>query len=143
MERLYDVDINMLSVISTTDGSGARDGDADRTETSYKGKLRMADGAVILTFKESTEGGDMRSEITVTGSEVRVSRRGAIASDMRFSEGKAEKSLYRIPPHAFDMEIFCKRAKIQIDGREGRVDLLYNMTIGGECRSARMRITWN
>jgi hypothetical protein len=41
------------------------------------------------------------------------------------------------------MEIFCKKAKIQIGDREGRVDLLYNMSIGGESRSARMRITWN
>ena len=49
----------------------------------------------------------------------------------------------RLLQTTFDMEIFCKRAKIQIGDREGRVDLLYNMSIGGESRSARMRITWN
>lgn len=143
MERTYDVEINMLSVISTTDESGARDGEADRTEASYKGKLQLSGGRTVLTYKERTEGGDVRCEITVTDGEVRVSRRGAISSDMKFSEGVTERSVYRIPPHAFDMEIFCKRAKIQTKGREGRVDLLYSMTLGGESRSARMRITWN
>ncbi|MBQ7374584.1 MAG: DUF1934 domain-containing protein [Clostridia bacterium] len=143
MERMYDVNINMLSVISTTDERGQRDGDADRTEASYKGRLRITEDGTVLSFRERTEGGDMVSEIVVTDREVRVSRRGAISSDMKFIEGRAERSVYKIPPHAFDMEIFCKRAKIQNLGREGRVDLLYSMTLGGESRSARMRITWN
>ena len=143
MERIYDVNINMLSVISTTGEGVAKEGDAERTEASYEGKLRQGAGSVILSYKESTEGGDISCEITVTEGAVAVLRRGAIVSDMKFSEGKAEKSLYRIPPHAFDMEIFCKRAKVQIGNREGRVDLLYNMTVGGESRAARMRITWN
>lgn len=143
MERVYDVNINMLSVISTIGDGGVREGEADKTEASYKGRLSMSAEKVILTHREHTEGGDVYSEITISGGRVKVSRRGAIASDMVFCEGKSEKSLYTIPPHSFDMEIFCKRAKIQIGEREGRVDLLYNMSIGGESRSARMRITWN
>jgi uncharacterized beta-barrel protein YwiB (DUF1934 family) len=133
----------MLSVISTLGENGMRNGDAETNETTYKGKLTENGNTVTLTYRDSTEGGDARCEITVSGDEVKVVRRGAIASDMIFREGEVKKSLYKIPPHAFDMEIFCKKAKVQIGHREGRVDLLYNMTLGGESRSARMRITWN
>lgn len=143
MERVREVNINMLSVISTLGDGGVRDGDVEKTETAYKGKLTENGDTVTLTYRDSTEGGDARCEITVSKSEVKVVRRGAISSDMIFREGEVKKSLYKIPPHAFDMEIFCKKAKVQIGDREGRVDLLYNMTVGGESRSARMRITWN
>jgi uncharacterized beta-barrel protein YwiB (DUF1934 family) len=62
---------------------------------------------------------------------------------MVFSEGKRNTSLYTIPPHSFDMTVECRRLKAQVGEREGRIDLLYKMEIGGEARGARMRIVWN
>ena len=140
MEKIYDVKIDMLSVINT-DGS---DGDVDRSENTYNGKLEVLDGRLRLTYSERTEGGEMATEIHVLDGRVVVKRRGAIVSDMVFSEGKRSTSVYSIPPHSFDMAVDCRRLKIKLGSdREGRVDMLYKMEIGGEARSARMRIIWN
>ena len=140
MEKIYDVKIDMLSVINT-DGS---DGDVDRSENTYNGKLEVLDGRLRLTYSERTEGGEMATEIHVLDGRVVVKRRGAIVSDMVFSEGKRSTSVYSIPPHSFDMTVDCRRLKIKLGSdREGRVDMLYKMEIGGEARSARMRIIWN
>ena len=139
MEKIYDVKIDMLSVINT-DGS---DGDVDRSENTYNGKLEVLDGRLRLTYSERTEGGEMATEIHVLDGRVVVKRRGAIVSDMVFAEGRRSTSVYSIPPHSFDMTVDCRRLKIKLGDREGRVDMLYKMEIGGEARSARMRIIWN
>jgi uncharacterized beta-barrel protein YwiB (DUF1934 family) len=139
MENIYDVKINMLSVINTE----GTDGDADRSESTYDGRLEVLDGRLRLTYSERTEGGEMSTEIHVLEGRVVVKRRGAIVSDMVFSEGKRSTSVYSIPPHSFDMTVDCRRLKIKLGDREGRVDMLYKMEIGGEARSARMRIIWN
>jgi uncharacterized beta-barrel protein YwiB (DUF1934 family) len=83
------------------------------------------------------------TEIHILDGRVVVKRRGAIVSDMVFAEGKRNTSVYSIPPHSFDMTIDCRRLKIKTGERDGRVDMLYKMEIGGEARSARMRIIWN
>ena len=140
MENVYDVKINMLSVISTEGVVG----DEDRSEGDHEGTLTVAEGGKIcLRYSERTEGGSLTTEIHVLDGRVVVKRRGAIVSDMVFSEGKKNTSIYSIPPHSFDMTIECRRLKIKLGDGEGRVDMLYKMEIGGEARSARMRIKWN
>ena len=138
MDKIYDVDINILSVISTVGSS-----DEERAESDYKGTLTVAGDKLCLSYSERTEGGEMRTEIHLCEGRVVVKRRGAIVSDMVFSEGKRNTSVYSIPPHSFDMTVECRRLKAQIGESEGRVDLLYKMEIGGEARGARMRIIWN
>lgn len=138
MDKIYDVDINILSVISTVGSS-----DEERAESDYKGTLTVAGDKLCLSYSERTEGGEMRTEIHLCEGRVVVKRRGAIVSDMVFSEGKRNTSVYSIPPHSFDMTVECRRLKAQIGEMEGRVDLLYKMEIGGEARGARMRIIWN
>ena len=138
MDKTYDVDINILSVI-TTDGSS----DEERAESDYKGTLAVSGDKLCLSYSEKTDGGEMNTEIHLRDGRVVVKRRGAIVSDMVFAEGKKNTSVYSIPPHSFDMTVECRRLKAQIGEREGRVDLLYKMEIGGEARGARMRIIWN
>lgn len=135
------VKIDMLSVISSVDGDSR--GESERSETTYEGELRLRGEGILLTYSETTEGGELKTEISVTDGEVRVRRRGAIRSDMRFREGESATSFYEIPPYSFDMEIYCKRAKISVEEHSGRVDLLYEMKVGGDVRAARMRIIWN
>lgn len=140
MENLYDVKINMLSVIST---DGSLSGDTDRSENDYEGKLSACDGKIRLSYSERTEGGEVSTEIHVLDGRVVVKRSGAIVSNMVFAEGKTNTSVYSIPPHSFDMTIECRRLKMEVGDLSGRVDMLYKMNIGGEDRSARMRIIWN
>ena len=141
MEKIYKVKINMLSIIST---NGGLSGDTERSESDHEGDLAVSeDGKLRLSYSERTEGGEVECEIHVLCGRVVVKRRGAIVSDMVFAEGKRNTSIYSIPPHSFDMTVECRHLKVKLGEREGRVDMLYNMEIGGEARSARMRITWN
>lgn len=135
------VKINMLSVINT---EGEPSGGEDRSETDHEGMITISEeGKIRLTYTERTEGGELMTEIHVLEGRVVVKRRGAIVSDMVFAEGKRNTSVYSIPPHSFDMTVDCRRLKIKIGECGGRVDMLYKMEIGGEARSARMRIIWN
>lgn len=140
MKKIYNVKINMLSVIGT---DGGLSGDTERSETNHDGTLTVEDGRLCLSYSERTEGGEVESEIHVLSGRVVVKRRGAIVSDMVFAEGKRNTSIYSIPPHSFDMSVECRHLKVKIDGIGGKVDMLYKMEIGGEARSARMRIIWN
>ena len=131
----------MLSVIKT---EGGPSGGEDRSETDHEGMITISEeGRIRLTYTERTEGGELMTEIHVLEGRVVVKRRGAIVSDMVFAEGKRNTSVYSIPPHSFDMTVDCRRLKIKVGECGGRVDMLYKMEIGGEARSARMRIIWN
>lgn len=139
ISNTYNVDINMLSVINSEE-----DGPADRSENTYSGTLvTEGEGRLLLSYSEKTEGGEMQTEIYLREGRVIVKRRGAIVSDMVFAEGKKNTSVYSIPPHSFDMTIECSRLKVKLDGLSGRIDMLYKMNVGGDERSARMRIIWN
>ncbi len=141
MEKIYNVKINMLSVIST---DGGLSGDTERSESDHEGTLTVAeDGRLCLFYSERTEGGEVESEIHVLPDRVVVKRRGAIVSDMVFAEGKKNNSIYSIPPHSFDMTVECRHLKMNVSELSGKVDMMYKMEIGGEARSARMRIIWN
>ncbi len=135
------IKINMLSIIST---DGGLSGDTERSESDHEGTLAIFDDKrICLFYSERTQGGEVKSEIHVLPDRVVVKRRGAIVSDMVFAEGKKNTSIYSIPPHSFDMSVECRHLKVKIDGTGGKVDMLYKMEIGGEARSARMRIIWN
>lgn len=137
--NIYNVEINMLSVINSLE-----DGPADRAESSYNGSLVLeGEERLKLSYEEKTDGGKMSTEIYLRDNRVVVKRKGAIVSDMVFAEGKKNTSIYSIPPHSFDMTVECTRLKVKLDGLNGRIDMLYKMDIGGDARSARMRIIWN
>ena len=91
MENVYDVKINMLSVIST---DGSLSGDTDRSENDYEGTLTVCEGGKFrLSYSERTEGGNVFTEIHILDGRVVVKRSGAIVSNMVFSEGKTNTSV--------------------------------------------------
>ena len=140
MSKNYDVEIKVLSAINSMDEGS----EAENNESTYKGFLiNDGEGRLALSYSEKTDGGLMTTEIHVRDTRVVVKRRGAIVSDMVFSEGRKNTSVYSIPPHSFDMTVECHSLNIQVSDSEGRIDLLYNMEVGGDARSARMRITWS
>ena len=58
MEKIYDVSVTMLSVISSDDAPSGGD---DRNESSYSGKLEVLDDKLLITYSERTEGGVMNT----------------------------------------------------------------------------------
>ncbi len=137
--KLSEVTVKVSSVIEDTDNMTSAE--AEKTETASVGYLHIYDdGKALVTYTESGEGGQVTTEILVSGKTVTVSRRGAIESSMRFEEGVTHKSLYSIPPYRFDAEVRASMVKAEIYSEKGRIELKYIMKVGGSQRAARMKI---
>ena len=94
-----------------------------------------------LSYEEASEGGPIKSDVTVTAEHVRVRRTGAIESDFLFVEGETTKSLYKIPPYAFDAEITTKKIRNNLTRGGGKLTIIYDMNVGGAEKNVRMTIT--
>ena len=130
------------SVIENLLPSGLTDGEAERTEISPDGFLKISEDGYEITYSEATEGGKVVSDITVTESTVRVKRVGAVASDMYFEEGRTHTSLYTVEPYSFDVEIVTKKIRNNLTRDSGRLDIHYSMKIGGADKAVRMKIEY-
>lgn len=128
------------SVIENLTPSGLVDGEAECTEITPEGFLKITDDEFVITYSENTDSGRVVSDITLTEKTVTVTRRGGVVSDMVFSEGESHKSLYQVPPYSFDAEIFTKKIRNNMTRDGGRVDIFYTMKIGGADKSVRMKI---
>ncbi len=140
MATIKEARIKILSVIENIGENGLPEGDAERNESTAEGYLHLTDGCVFVTYTEMTDGGKIVSEVRSEGDLVKVIRRGAIESDMHFCEGVTHTSLYRVGPYAFDAEVTTKRIRRKLDCDGGKIELFYNMKIGGAEKSARMKI---
>ena len=128
------------SVIENLLPSGLVDGESEKTEISPVGFLKISDSEIVITYSEMTEGGKVVSDITVKDGSVRVKRVGAVESDMYFAEGLLHKSLYTVSPYSFDAEILTKKIRNNLTRDGGRIDIFYNMKIGGADKYVKMRI---
>lgn len=139
--RISEVTVKVSSVIEELDDAGLAVGESERTETKATGYLHIYDdGRYLLTYTESGEGGTVTTEIEAVGRRVTVSRKGSIESSMKFEEGHEHTSVYTIPPYRFDAVIESKRVTLELSEHKSRIELHYNMKIGGATRSARMKI---
>ena len=134
------VNLKVESFIDNLGPEGLPEGEPERTVSECLGFLRIFDGRISLTYTEQTEGGNIRSEIVCLDDRVFVTRSGAIESELCFAEGELHRSVYSIPPYRFDAEVETKRVRVEINQDGGRIDLLYNMTVGGAKKAARMKI---
>ena len=128
------------SVIENLLPSGLCDGEPEKTEISPEGFLKISDEEYNITYSEMTEGGKVVSDIIVTEDSVRVKRVGAVESEMYFKEGMTHKSLYGVPPYSFDAEVYTRKIRNNLTRDGGRVDIFYNMKIGGADKQVKMRI---
>lgn len=137
--KLSEVTVRVSSVIE--DNEKMPSAEAEKNETTSVGYLHIYDdGKALVTYAESGEGGQITTEILVSGKVVTVSRRGAIESSMRFEEGVTHKSLYSILPYRFDAEVRASLVRSEIYPEKGRIELKYTMKVGGSERSATMKI---
>ena len=132
--------VKIESSIENLDASGLAEGDIEKTFTEAQGFYRFDEGEAFVSFTEQTDGGNCRTEIILLGGEVTVRRSGAIESEMRFLEGADHSSIYSIPPYQFDVTITTKRIRLDLTEAGGKINLFYNMKIGGADKAARMKI---
>jgi uncharacterized beta-barrel protein YwiB (DUF1934 family) len=138
--KITEVKIKIEAMIENLDTSGLPIGDTERTASEAEGFLRYSDGEVLLTYCEENEGGRADSEIYCKDGVVKVVRQGAIESEMIFEEGVLHSSIYSLPPYKFDAAITAKRVRCDVGCDGGKIDLLYNMKIGGAEKTTRMKI---
>ena len=140
MAFIKEMKFNISSVIVNLTPSGLPDGTPERTEISVDGFYKINGGNYEIDYSENTEGGKVVSAIEVNGESVRVTRHGAVESEMAFTEGKAHSSVYTVVPYSFDTVVTCKKIRCGLDNNGGRLDIFYDMNIGGADKSVRMRI---
>lgn len=128
------------SVIENLDSKGLALSDTEKTEIVAAGFLKINGGALEISYTEQTEGGRVVSDIIISDSAVDVKRRGAVESDMHFEEGVCHKSLYSVVPYSFDSEVITRKIRNNMTRDGGKIDIFYNMKIGGAEKSIKMRI---
>ncbi len=128
------------STIENLDENGLVFGESEKTEISPVGTYIYTEEECRISYEESGEGGEVKTDIFVTGELVKVIRRGAVKSEMHFSEGKTHASLYEVTPYSFDTTVYTKKIRNTLTKTGGRLDIFYTMTIGGQQKVVRMRI---
>ena len=132
------VKLAISSYIRNIDG-GAREV-PEVSDTQLQGELGERDGCVFLSYREETESGAVYCDIKAAEDKVTVLRRGAIESTMVFERGREFKTLYKLPPYSFDMEIETLEIKQQREACSFKLTLRYKMKIGGQEKFCRMKI---
>lgn len=141
MPEIINLNLTVLSVIDNLDDYGLSDGDPEINSFTTDGTLAINEKFMKLAFTEKTDSGDVTSTLYIQDGDVRLFKRGAIDADMRFSEGACEKTIYRVGPYAFDMEIKTRSIRKSLGSDGGELTLMYGMNIGGQEKNVRMKIT--
>jgi uncharacterized beta-barrel protein YwiB (DUF1934 family) len=126
-----------ITVSSTIENIGS---DTEVTETSAAATVRYGEGGTEISYRESDEGGDTKTVITVCADSVTVARHGALESVLVFREGEVTTSIYAVGPYKFDAEIKTKKIRNSLSEIGGTLALYYNMTVGGADKWIRMKI---
>lgn len=140
MKVIKEVEIRLYSVIDNLE-DGLPSGEPEINITTHRGFMVCEDGVISISYAERGEGGEVRCSICIRKEGISLSRRGAITSDLLFSEGEECRTRYGVGPYTFDMTTVTKRARGKIDTEGGELALVYVMNVGGQEKNARMRIT--
>jgi len=138
---LKKVKLKIYSYIDNLDASSLPEGEREISETEHSGAMKLSRGEISLSYRETTEGGSVFSDILVHESgAVTVRRSGAIDSTMHFDEKEAYNTVYSLPPYKFDMTINTKRIRNTLAERGGTLEILYDMKLGGADKRVKMKI---
>ncbi len=116
-------------------------GETDEIKTEASGVLRKSAASLTLTYSERCEEGTTLCRVRIAGDTVTVERRGAILSELRFRTGETHRSLYRIPPYSFDMELTTHALSVKEEAGCLTVSVTYTATVGGASQKTRFCLT--
>ena len=136
-----EVRLSVASVIDNLTPSGLADGEPERTETRVLGKMISSADGITLKYREESDGAAVNTEIVIKDRSVTVYRSGSIESEMYFEEGAVHSSLYSVTPYSFDAEIKTRKIRNGMTADGGRLDIYYDMKIGGADKSVKMTVS--
>ena len=136
---LKKVNISVYSRIQDLDDYGLPVGDPEIHKSTVAGTMKINGEEIRISYTESTEGGAVHSHILAANDEITVLRSGAVASTMIFADGRTHTSIYEVLPYKFDMAVTTVkiRNELLIENRN-ELEILYNMTVGGAVRRAKL-----
>ena len=134
------VRVTLRSIIDNLSETGLPTNDREEAESAADGTLSIGERGSVIDLTEDSEGGRINTRIEIVGDKIRVRRHGAIESDLLFSEGMAHSSVYGAPPYSFDTNIFTRRIRGGITEEGGKIDIFYDMEIGGAKKSVKMTV---
>ncbi len=140
MSTTKSVSVTLKSVIDNLSDTGLPTDDRETSESVASGTLTASANGAVITFTECGEGGKTRTKIEILGKRVRVLRHGAIESNMLFAEGISHASVYGAPPYTFDVNIFTRKIRGEVVEEGGKLDIFYDMEIGGAKKSVKLQI---
>lgn len=138
---LKKVKLKICSYIDNLDDNGLLTAEREVSEQTYSGAMKISCGDTSLSYRESTEGGSVFSDILISESgAVTVRRTGAIDSTMYFNEKEEYNTVYTIPPYKFDMNIKTKKIRSTLTEAGGTLEIFYEMNIGTQEKKVKMKI---
>lgn len=140
MGQIKEMKIRVSSLIENLDSAGLPEGDAEKSELSESGFLKLDGDGLTLSYTEKGDSSRVACDIKTSGDTVRVIRSGDVVSEMVFEKGKVHKSVYRVPPFSFDMEIKTLRLENSLGANGGKLTLVYNMILGGQVKKCRLSV---
>ena len=136
-ECIFKINSNVINL----DTAGLPDGESEKDEFKVRGFVKDENGEITISYVEKREESSVSCDVTVKENSVEVKRRGDVFCDMIFTVGKTHKTVYKVPPFSFDMEIRALRVESNIQKEGGSISLLYLTNIGGAEKRCRMKIS--
>lgn len=138
---LKKVKLKICSYIDNLDDNGLLTAEREVSEQTHSGAMKISCGDTSLSYRESTEGGSVFSDILISESgAVTVRRTGAIDSTMYFNEKEEYNTVYTIPPYKFDMNIKTKKIRSTLTEAGGTLEIFYEMNVGTQEKKVKMKI---
>ena len=118
----------LLTIVSTQKFMSE---EPEKTELVTDGTLSVADGAVVISYKESELTGLQGTTTTfrVEDKKVTLERKGAVESKMSFEVGQEDRSLYDMGFGALMITIRTERLQSDLTEQGGEICVAYAITI--------------
>lgn len=116
------------------------DGDSERVDCTLPCHYMYSDGKAYISYTEESDSEKTETDITVADGEATVERLGALRAKMLFAVGKKFSSLYSVGPYSFDMTVTARALRTTLGALGGRLDILYDMTVGEAEKSVRFSV---
>lgn len=105
--------------------------DPDATELVTEGLLQETEEGLLLSYEESALTGMEGTTTTfcVRGSQVLLTRSGAVNSQMIFEEGRQHTSLYETPFGDMSVDIGISRLRQELTPAGGEMEIHYSIAV--------------
>ena len=149
MKKEENVRISVRSLLRDVPPPGSPAAPEEETALLITGHARAEGGALFLHYRESGEGGEVRTYIRVDRVQggdtptVTVDRRGAACSHLVFAPGESFRGIYEVPPCRFDIAVQTHTLRVRTDRDGGEIAIEYRTEIGGVTRDVTYTLSYS